>query len=149
MAGLVVVRSAPSGFGFLDMRTAYENPNIAFCGVLVSVYSKYTQWCCFDLILLWFVLSKVLYHTQPVPVTFSVLGWCIACSNVHKHSCLCCCTYRDLDRPADFQLIQRLGNRAAVVCAPQDMWFPAQHYQQMRSALPEVEVRGRGFELRI
>jgi hypothetical protein len=50
---------------------------------------------------------------------------------------------RDLDRPADFGLISRLGRRAAVVCAPDDMWFPQQHYQLMRSALPGMEVSSR------
>jgi hypothetical protein len=51
-----------------------------------------------------------------------------------------CFACRDLDRPADFGLISRLGQRAAVVCAPDDMWFPQQHYEQMRSALPGIEV---------
>eukprot|EP00878_Enallax_costatus_P023521 GHUV01025021.1.p2 GENE.GHUV01025021.1~~GHUV01025021.1.p2 ORF type:complete len:172 (+),score=50.51 GHUV01025021.1:1128-1643(+) len=50
-----------------------------------------------------------------------------------------CCCCRDLDSPVDWQLIRRLGNRVAVVCAPQDMWFPMQHYEQLCSEVPEVE----------
>uniref|UniRef100_A0A383V4Q4 AB hydrolase-1 domain-containing protein n=1 Tax=Tetradesmus obliquus TaxID=3088 RepID=A0A383V4Q4_TETOB len=58
---------------------------------------------------------------------------------VHNNFHLARHEFRDLDRPADFGLIRRLGRRAAVVCAPDDMWFPQQHYQQMRSALPGIE----------
>eukprot|EP00882_Tetradesmus_deserticola_P020564 GHRQ01022218.1.p1 GENE.GHRQ01022218.1~~GHRQ01022218.1.p1 ORF type:complete len:283 (+),score=122.14 GHRQ01022218.1:185-1033(+) len=58
---------------------------------------------------------------------------------VHNNFHLAQHEFRDLDRPADFGLIRRLGQRAAVVCAPDDMWFPQQHYQQMRSALPGIE----------
>ena len=57
-------------------------------------------------------------------------------------SCLLCDRCRDLNGPVDWHMIRRLGKRAAVVCAPKDMWFPLQHYEQMRDALPELEVRG-------
>lgn len=53
--------------------------------------------------------------------------------------------FRDLDGPVDWQLIDRLGSRAAVVCAPRDMWFPEQHYQQLCRELPHVEVSSRSL----
>lgn len=33
------------------------------------------------------------------------------------------------------------GARAAVVCAPQDMWFPAHQHRDLVEALPRLEVR--------
>eukprot|EP00879_Flechtneria_rotunda_P014395 GHRR01015042.1.p1 GENE.GHRR01015042.1~~GHRR01015042.1.p1 ORF type:complete len:235 (+),score=94.29 GHRR01015042.1:360-1064(+) len=47
--------------------------------------------------------------------------------------------FRDLDTPVNWQLIRALGTKVAVVCAPQDMWFPEQHYKELCSSLPGVE----------
>lgn len=41
----------------------------------------------------------------------------------------------------EWELLRRLGlQRVAVVCAPDDMWHPRHHYEQMQVALPGIEV---------
>lgn len=50
-----------------------------------------------------------------------------------------CC--RDLDRPVDWDSIRRLGKRAVLVCAPDDIWYPMHHYFDTQAAVPGIEVR--------
>jgi hypothetical protein len=47
---------------------------------------------------------------------------------------------RDLDRPVDWDSIRRLGKRAVLVCAPDDIWYPMQHYFDTQAAVPGIEV---------
>ncbi|KAF8072899.1 hypothetical protein HT031_000559 [Scenedesmus sp. PABB004] len=59
---------------------------------------------------------------------------------VHNAFHLAAHEFRDLDRPVDWEPLRRLGARAAVVCAPRDMWLPDHHVEQLRSELPDTEV---------
>jgi hypothetical protein len=50
---------------------------------------------------------------------------------------------QDLDKPTDWALLRAMGRRAAVVCAPRDVWFPRQQYEEMLAEVAGVEVRVR------
>lgn len=52
-----------------------------------------------------------------------------------------CCWCRDLDRPVDWDVIRRLGKRAVLVAAPDDLWYPMHHYFDTQKAVPGIEVR--------
>lgn len=56
-----------------------------------------------------------------------------------------CVLCRDLDRPVDWESVRRLGKRAVLVCAPDDIWFPMHHYFQTEAAVPGIEVRTPGW----
>jgi hypothetical protein len=41
----------------------------------------------------------------------------------------------------DWDSIRRLGKRAVLVCAPDDIWYPMHHYFDTQAAVPGIEVR--------
>ncbi|GAB4815405.1 hypothetical protein N2152v2_002451 [Parachlorella kessleri] len=50
------------------------------------------------------------------------------------------CEFETLTGPADWWLLRKLGPRFAVLCCPNDVWFPEWKWQQMLQDVPGVEA---------
>ncbi|KAK9803669.1 hypothetical protein WJX72_010287 [[Myrmecia] bisecta] len=48
--------------------------------------------------------------------------------------------FTDLASPADWWLLEQFGPRAAILCAPQDVWFPHWKWEEMWLKVPGVEA---------
>ncbi|KAK9825444.1 hypothetical protein WJX81_000071 [Elliptochloris bilobata] len=48
--------------------------------------------------------------------------------------------FRELAAPADWSLLQRLGERILVLCAHEDMWMPLWKWDQMLKACPGIQA---------
>lgn len=73
-----------------------------------------------------------------VEVVKSLLRWGSLRNNFH----LAWHEFRDLAAPGDWALLQRLGSRAAIICAPNDHWFPRKHYDDMVANVAGLQVGG-------
>lgn len=48
--------------------------------------------------------------------------------------------FRDLRAPLDWQWLQSLGSKLAVICAPNDNWFPEAQWRELQAKLPALQA---------
>lgn len=65
--------------------------------------------------------------------------------SVHNNFYMAHTEFRDLDRSRheeliDIGLLRHFGQRLALICTDNDMWFPERHFRYVTSQLPEMRA---------